>query len=123
MYKQQQRARQENQKRAALSNVHHSTQKSEKLVGLQKQTAFKELFKLLDSDKDGQISGQKICVFELPEEVIDILTPLFDEMEEEGHVLDVDEFTGACGRLYQTLSIHEKNILVKSKKLTDQLQK
>jgi hypothetical protein len=37
-------------------------------------------------------------------------------MEEEGHVLDEDEFTDACNRLYSTLSIHEKNILLKARK-------
>lgn len=41
-------------------------------------------------------------------------------MEEEGHVLDQDEFTDACSRLYSTLSIHEKNILLKARKAATQ---
>ena len=71
---------------------------------------FKALFSKLDSDCDGYISAQQIDISALAPELLEIMTPLFCELEELGKTegqseqslttLDVDEFVDALGRLY-----------------------
>jgi len=56
------RAKAEEEKRTAIRSTSKVSQKTDQLVLRQKQSAFQELFKMLDSDKDGKISGQKISV-------------------------------------------------------------
>lgn len=45
---------------------------------------FSELFKKLDSDGDGSISAQRIDISGLCPDLLEVLTPLFCEMEELG---------------------------------------
>ena len=44
-----------------------------------------------------------------------MLSPLFVEMEELGMTLDRDEFVDAAKRLYDTVSLPEKDILASRK--------
>jgi len=44
-----------------------------------------------------------------------VLTPLFVEMEDLGMSLDKDEFIDAATRLYDTVSLPEKNIMLSRK--------
>ena len=46
---------------------------------------------------------------------MEILTPLFCEMEEMQQTLSEEEFIDACGRLYDQVSLPEKNQLVNKK--------
>jgi hypothetical protein len=65
----------------------------------------------LDSDHDGHISAQKIDITDLSPELLEIMTPLFCELEELGkgdtnageeeETLDIEEFVDALGRLYE----------------------
>lgn len=43
---------------------------------------FSALFKQLDSDADGQVSANRIDITQLSPELLEVLTPLFCEMEE-----------------------------------------
>ena len=76
---------------------------------------FSELFKKLDSDNDGQVSAQRIDITGISPELLEVLTPLFCEMEELGQTLDEDEFIDAAGRLYESIPIPEKNIILQHK--------
>lgn len=76
---------------------------------------FAEIFKVLDSDSDGQISAQRIDISQLNPELLEILTPLFCEMEEMAQNLNEEEFLDACGRLYDSVSLPEKNIILQNK--------
>jgi hypothetical protein len=73
---------------------------------------FSELFKLLDSDNDGQISANRIDISKLSPDLLEVLTPLFCEMEEMGQTLDEEEFIDAAGRLYDSVSLPEKNVII-----------
>jgi hypothetical protein len=66
----------------------------------------------LDSDYDGKISAYRIDIKQLDSKVLDIITPLFVEMEELEMVLDEEEFIDAASRLYDTLTLPEKDILI-----------
>lgn len=47
------------------------------------------------------------------------MTPLFNEMEELGQNLDEEEFIDAVCRLYDVISIPDKNILISNKNKWD----
>lgn len=67
---------------------------------------------MLDSDSDGQISSNAIDISSIPSELLEVLGPLFFEMEELSQALDLDEFIEAVGCLYETLSIPDKDKLL-----------
>jgi hypothetical protein len=66
----------------------------------------------LDSDCDGHISAYRIDISSLEPELLQVLSPLFVEMEELGMSLDQDEFIDAACRLYESVTLPEKNLLV-----------
>ena len=45
-------------------------------------------------------------------DLLEVMSPLFCEMDELCHSLDSDEFIDAVGRLYDSVSMPEKNILL-----------
>jgi hypothetical protein len=64
----------------------------------------------LDSDNDGLISAQLIDITRLDTALLDVMSPLFIEIEELGQALDAEEF--AIGRLYESVTLPEKDILL-----------
>ena len=53
---------------------------------------------------------------DLPAEIEKLFQPLFCEMEEMDEDLDLDEFVEASCRLYDSLSLPQKNVLLNYKK-------
>jgi hypothetical protein len=76
---------------------------------------FVSIFQRLDSDCDGHISAYRIDISSLEPELLQVLSPLFVEMEELGMSLDQDEFIDAACRLYESVTLPEKNLLVNRK--------
>jgi hypothetical protein len=101
--------RNNSQKRIAVQ------EKSEELLDHKKARKFHEIFLLLDSDNDGIISAEKIDISRLSHELLEIFTPLFWEMEDLEQTLDLEEFIDASMRLYDTLGVPEKSIILSLK--------
>jgi len=80
-----------------------------------KARKFHQIFTLLDSDWDGYISAEKIDISQLSPEILEIFTPLFWEMEDLEQSLDIEEFIDASMRLYDTLKITEKTLILSLK--------
>ena len=59
--------------------TNHSTKK---MIEKKKSDAFQQIFLWLDSDKDGHISADKIDISLLSADLLEVLSPLFMEMEE-----------------------------------------
>lgn len=59
-------------------------EQSNRLVERKKIQAFTQLFRILDSDGDSQISANRIDISSLNPETLEVLTPLLCEMEELG---------------------------------------
>lgn len=89
-----------------------SKNKTNKIIEKKKALNFSKIFDKLDSDHDGQISAYRIDISSLEPDLLQVLTPLFVEMEELGMNLDREEFIDAATRLYESVSLPEKNILV-----------
>jgi Ca2+-binding EF-hand superfamily protein len=75
-----------------------------KIMEKLRTASFKQIFKWLDSDNDGLISANKINITQLSPELLEILGPLFIELEELQQALDEEEFVDALGRLYESIS-------------------
>ena len=54
----------------------------------------------------------KIDISMLDTDLLEVLSPLFIELEEIGQPLDQEEFQGALGRLYESLSLPQKDVLL-----------
>jgi hypothetical protein len=67
-------------------------------------------------DTEGIISAQKIDLHSLPTDILEVFSPLLCEMEELGTTLNQEEFLDASYRLYATLNISEKNLILNFKK-------
>ena len=89
-----------------------TTNSTSKIMQKKKQDAFCRIFEWLDSDRDGEISAEKIDISPLSADLLEVLSPLFVEMEELSQALDAEEFIDAVGRLYESLSMPDKNVLL-----------
>lgn len=85
---------------------------TKKMIIKQKKESFERIFKMLDSDKDGMISANAIDITSVPSDLLEVLGPLFCEMEDLCQALDIEEFVDALGRLYDTLSMPDKEKLL-----------
>ena len=90
----------------------HTCGSTKKIVEQRKFAAFSQIFDWLDSDKDGHISADKIDISPLSADLLEVLSPLFMEMEELSQALDAEEFIDAAGRLYDSLTLPQKNVLL-----------
>jgi len=94
------------------ANTVFTCSSTKKIVEKKKCAAFIQIFEWLDSDKDGHISADKIDISPLSADLLEVLSPLFMEMEELSQALDAEEFVDAVGRLYDSLALPQKNILL-----------
>ena len=62
---------------------------------------YKEIFNLLDSDNDGFISSNKIRLSEINKDLLQAMTPLFEELQEKKELMTFREF---CGKVDKLLS-------------------
>lgn len=103
-----------------MQQQNHKSQKmTDKIIDKTKREKMNDVFDLLDSDSDGLISSKRIDIETIPGEVLEVFTPLLQEMEDIAQTLDRDEFVEAALRLYQTLNVADKNIILTFKKNQD----
>ena len=74
-----------------ISNLIVEGKKSEKL---------ERIFQLLDDDDDGIITSSKICINNLPANILKIISPLLIEMEDMQLELSFEDFYKAADKLY-----------------------
>ena len=92
-------------KKNAEANQVFTASSSQKIMEKKKFQAFSQIFTWLDSDKDGHISADKIDISLLSADLLEVLSPLFMEMEELSQALDSEEFIDAVGRLYDSVAL------------------
>lgn len=66
----------------------------------------------MDSDTDGLISAHLIDITRLDTTLLQVMSPLFMEIEELGQPLDMQEFCDALSRLFDSVTLPEKDILL-----------
>lgn len=86
--------------------------RSAQLYYRHKTDVFREIFSLLDSDKDNLITADAINITGLPISTVNILEPLFEELEKIEEGIDESEFVDAIDRLYGVSSHFVTNYLL-----------
>lgn len=76
---------------------------------------FEALFKKLDSDRDGKISVENISLEDIEIQVIEVLSPIFKEMEETRAAMGLEEFVMKLDGLYAKITPQDKMVLIKNK--------
>ncbi len=76
-----------------------------------KEKSFKKIFKLLDGDGDGIIKCTAINKDKLPNNILEILTPIFKEIKEDNESLNEKEFISVCNQLYKILPYEKRKII------------
>ncbi|TNV79180.1 hypothetical protein FGO68_gene1688 [Halteria grandinella] len=71
------------------------------------------IFDKLDANKQGVISGQNIEISGLSAELLQILKPLLQELDQFNETLDKEEFIDSALRLYKTLTVTQRNVILK----------
>lgn len=74
------------------ANTVFTNTQTNKIFERRKEEAFLQIFAWLDSDGDGLISPMKIDISMLDTDLLEVLSPLFIELEEIGQPLDQEEF-------------------------------
>ena len=64
------------------ANTVFTCSSTKKMIEKKKFSSFVQIFEWLDSDKDGHISADKIDISPLSADLLEVLSPLFMEMEE-----------------------------------------
>ena len=65
----------------------------------------------LDNDQDGLISNRKICIDNIPTEMLEIISPVLFQMEELETELNLEDFSSAMRNLVKGLGPWEKSKL------------
>lgn len=86
--------------------------KSKEYYEERKVVAFYQIFSLLDEDEDGRICSQRVNLQVLPREILKIIYPLIEELEALEVELEEHEFIQSLHNLFNTLSIHERNVIL-----------
>ncbi|CAD8174015.1 unnamed protein product [Paramecium octaurelia] len=112
----------EQQRQSLMNSMAKSSEKSSQIYEDKKRKVLEDIFGLLDSDGDGQISASSIEISGIQAEILSILAPLLCEMESIQAHLDLEQFIEAANRLIQSLNVSDKNKLInglRQKKILD----
>lgn len=95
------------------SNKHHTNNETNEIYENLKIKSFRKIFKQLDSDNDNIISFDKIELNTIPNEVINVLLPILNELKEEKESLNENEFIQACDQLFKIIDFQGRKLLIK----------
>lgn len=98
------------------TRLFHPNEHSIKLNKTRKLTKLKEIFQLLDVDKDGYISKESIDYEVLPDKVYEILKPVLWALEENNETWNFEDFINESGKLMRKLTVTEKSTILGSNK-------
>ena len=76
-----------------------------------KEKSFKKIFKLLDGDDDGIIKCTAINKDKLPNNIYEILSPIFNEIKVDNESLNQKEFISICNQLYNILPYEKRKVI------------
>ena len=84
---------------------------SKNIFNYNKEKSFKKIFNLLDGDGDGIIKCTAINKDKIPNNISEILTPIFNEIKTDNESLNQKEFISICNQLYKILTYEKRKII------------
>lgn len=97
------------------SPLRYSNTRSDKILEKVKLQRYNELFGLLNP-KNGLISKETVQALDIPENILEIIQPLLDELSELNETLTYEEFNDSMELLMKELSPYEKSLILMTKK-------
>lgn len=88
---------------------------TEKILLKKKIQRFSLLFQQLNPNSDGEIVFSRVNLYEIDEQIGEIMLPLLKELEETNASLNFDEFVNSMENLLKTLTPLEKNAILAKK--------
>lgn len=79
-----------------------------KIINNIKGTNYKEMFNKLDSDGDGKISSNKICIAFIDQITLEILTPILEELQQRQIIMNEIEFCKKAEKCFEEFDTIEK---------------
>lgn len=86
-----------------LSNRVNTCSGSNNIYNNRKESSFKEIFSILDGDREKVISTYNLKTKNLPENINKILNPIYKEIREDNETLTKDEFVRAMNHLFDVI--------------------
>jgi hypothetical protein len=78
-----------------------------------RQRQFEQMFDMMDSDGDGKISVCSIDINSMDLDVLKVMTPFFEELEQYREGIEKENFVRSMENLYSILNVEQKAVLVK----------
>lgn len=77
---------------------------------------YERIFKILDSDRDGVISADKINLDGIEDPAVEIMKPIFEELQAVGESMSFMDFVEKLHYIMSTLSLHDRSHILKRHK-------
>ena len=97
----------------ANASAQKTTENTQKIFQDFREKQYEKIFNSLDSDKDGKISCSAISIEDLDSRTIEILSPIFEDLQENKHAIDFHGFIERINILSRALNVDERAYLIK----------
>lgn len=97
--------------------------RSDEILTKRKRARYLEIFTLLNPHECDKIYSEVINIQEIDVEIVKILMPLLQELEDTGEKIDFDEFFDSMENLCKTLTPEERHTLLKERIRPIELEK
>jgi ribonuclease HII len=101
--------------RLELNTVKANSQSS-KMYELFCLKHYERLFKLLDADRDGLISADRISLVGIEDAACEIMQPIFEELQETNESMSFIDFVEKLHFIMSQLSLHDRSVILKRQK-------
>jgi hypothetical protein len=90
-----------------------TSEKSDKIYDNFRLKQYEKLFKEMDSDKDGVISGSAINIATIEVPLLKVLTPFFEELEKNQGNMNLQEFCSRAEDIYRGLNVEQRAVFTR----------
>ena len=97
-----------NSKKPFLCTSPNTTTKNDKINTKKKKEIFKQIFNLIDKDKDGQISYATYNKNAIPQKIHKIISPMINQMISHKAVISKENFFDNMEEIYKDLNLNDK---------------
>ena len=97
----------------ANASAQKTTVNTQKIFQDFRDKQYEKIFNLLDANKDGKISATEINLEGLDSKMIEILSPIFDDIQENNREIDMNGFIQRMDILSKALNVEERAYLIK----------
>lgn len=68
----------------------------------------------MDNDMDGQISAENINIDNMHPDALELMVPIFEDLDERGQIITFPEFVDKIEELYEHMTVGQRITLFKA---------